>query len=312
MKASIPEFSLLEIVKSALHVQDENIDYFVASFASPMQLTTFPQRASYFGVAVCTQGNAKLLADLESYSLLPGSLIVMGPQTIRSWRDQSADYAEETLFFTESFFSAHSGHINPLGVFSFFQDNATKVIKLDKTDKNIICDNLQTIKNTSTTSSLRKDEMVRSYINITLNHVADLYDKYDPNRLAKVNSQFNMVGEFKKLLIEKHLELRTVNGYADLLNVTPKHLSETIKEATGKTAREWIHDILILEAKVRLKQTSLSVTVIAESLNFSDPSLFGKYFRRYTGHSPLAYRKHWDHHDKTIVNLFDKEVSKKI
>ncbi|MNL39095.1 HTH-type transcriptional activator Btr [compost metagenome] len=132
---------------------------------------------------------------------------------------------------------------------------------------------------------------MKCYIDILLNHIADLYDEYCLDNGADHAAPARMVSDFKKLLIEKHLELRSVNGYADLLNVSAKHLSQTVKDYTGKTAGEWIHRILILEAKVRLKQTSLTIAQIAGELNFNDPSLFGKYFRRYAGCSPAVYRK---------------------
>lgn len=285
MKASIPAYSLSEIVKPVLENQSKKLEYFLASFVSPMQLSVFPHRASYYGIAVCTKGSAQLFADLEIYTLLPNSLIVMGPETIRSWKEQSVDYAEEILFFTESFF------LKNMDYFAFFRNNVAKVTMLDNDSVYIFNKLFNAIKEISQSSSLRKDAIARNYIDIVLNHVADLYDKYYAIGSAMVNSQNKMVSDFKKLLIEKHLEIRTVNGYADLLNVTAKHLSETIKEVTGRTASEWIHNILILEAKVRLKQSMASIARIAEELNFSDASLFGKYFRRYTGYSPAAYRK---------------------
>ena len=256
-----------------------------------MQLSAFPHRAAYFGLAICTKGSATLLADLEAYTLLPGSLIVMEPEVIRSWNGQSTDYAEEILFFTESFFWESSTHFHSFKGFGFFQKKRPKVISLDSGDRHSIYQLMQTIKKTRLSASNRKDEMARSYINILLHQVADLYDKHEPVQLGVLRSQTEMVNTFKQLLIERHLQLRSVNGYADLMNVTAKHLSETIKANTGKTASEWIHDILILEAKVRLKQTTLSVASIAEALNFSDASLFGKYFKRYAGCTPAAYRK---------------------
>lgn len=291
MKSIVPEFSLLEIVKCELNNQEMEIDYYVASFCAPMQLSKFPHRASYFGVAVCTKGSAVLFADLEHYHLSPGSLIVMGPEVIRSWKAQSSDYAEETLFFTAPFLVETTGKLNLVKEFSFFQNEMPKVVQITLVEINLINSLLQDIKNLINSTSGRKDEMVGSYIHIILNQIADLYDKYDHAEFVKSNTQERIVKRFKQLLTQHYLHLRTVNGYADLLNLSPKHLSQTIKETTGRTAREWIHDILILEAKVKLTQTSLSVTQIADALNFSDPSLFGKYFKRYAGYSPVSYRK---------------------
>ncbi|WP_316788877.1 helix-turn-helix transcriptional regulator [Pedobacter frigoris] len=291
-KTVIPEFSLLEIVTSELKDQEKTeLDYFVASFSSPMQLSKFPHRASYFGIAVCTRGSATLFANLEQYHLSPGSLIAMEPGVIRSWDAQSDGYAEEVLFFTGPFLLETIKQLDLLKGFRFFQHETLKVIQINNEEVSLVNGLLQDIKKRTNSPNHYKNEIIRSYINIVLHEVAGLYDRYDREEFVRSNIQSTMVMRFKQLLVQKHLQLRTVNGYAELLNVTPKHLSETVKATTGKTARDWIHHIIILESKAKLKQTSLSITQIADALNFSDASLFGKYFKRYAGYSPASYRK---------------------
>ena len=78
--------------------------------------------------------------------------------------------------------------------------------------------------------------------------------------------------------------------YAKQLNITPKYLSSVVKEVSGKTAARWIDESVILEAKALLKYSGMSIQEIAYHLNFSTQSFFGKYFKRYVGMSPLAYR----------------------
>ncbi|HPA24769.1 MAG TPA: helix-turn-helix domain-containing protein, partial [Candidatus Cloacimonas sp.] len=58
----------------------------------------------------------------------------------------------------------------------------------------------------------------------------------------------------------------------------------------GKTAGAWINEMLLLESKVRLQDKSQSIAQIAYDLNFSDPSHFGKFFKKHTGASPLEYK----------------------
>lgn len=292
IKQAIRELSLTEAVKLVSDEHQTVTDYYIATFLPPMQLNTFPHRASYFGIGLCRRGTVKLTADLENYQVSSDHLIIMGPEVIRKWEGQSTDYTEEAVCFTASFFLETGVNLSSFKGIHFFQSKAAKTIPLDAEDAALIWKLLQDIKQVSGSNSERKNAMIRSYINILLNQTADLYDKYEPEQLLSSGSQAVIVTQFKKLLIENYLHLRSVKGYADLLNVTAKHLSETIKENTGKTAGAWIHDIVILEAKVRLKQTALTIAQISDALNFSDPSLFGKYFRRYSGYAPATYRKH--------------------
>ena len=73
--------------------------------------------------------------------------------------------------------------------------------------------------------------------------------------------------------------------------ILPKHLSNVIKELTGKSASQWIDDYVVLEAKTLLKSTNLTILQISEELHFANQSFFGKYFKQHTGLSPMRYRR---------------------
>lgn len=72
---------------------------------------------------------------------------------------------------------------------------------------------------------------------------------------------------------------RSVQAYADMLNITPKYLTTATRGLTGKTAGELIDEMLIVEAKVLLNESGLPIAHIAESLNFSDQFVFSKFLR---------------------------------
>jgi YesN/AraC family two-component response regulator len=73
--------------------------------------------------------------------------------------------------------------------------------------------------------------------------------------------------------------------------VTPKYLSQTVKEVSGKTAGEFIDEMVMMEAKVLLSDLSLSVAQVSEELFFSDQFFFSKFFKNHAGITPSAYRK---------------------
>jgi len=93
------------------------------------------------------------------------------------------------------------------------------------------------------------------------------------------------------LLIEENFLAKTsVSEYAKLLGITANHLNETVKRTIGKTAGELIRHRLLLEAKRLLIHSELSSSEIAHRLNFQDPSYFGRFFKKYTQHSPGDFR----------------------
>ncbi len=105
--------------------------------------------------------------------------------------------------------------------------------------------------------------------------------KYANNRL---------LDKFMTLVQKNFKSERFLEFYADKLDITPKHLSRTVKTLTGFTAVEWIERYVVLEAKVLLKSTNLTIQQISNELNFHSQSFFGKYFKKKVGMSPKDFR----------------------
>ena len=117
------------------------------------------------------------------------------------------------------------------------------------------------------------------------------YNNYPVKELQRSSRQDEIVSQFMDLLRLHHKREHELQFYADALFVSIKHLSNTVKAATGKTAAKWIEDYVITESKALLRSTAMSVSQISDEMGFTDQSLFGKYFKRVTGMSPKEYRK---------------------
>jgi AraC family transcriptional activator of pobA len=103
-------------------------------------------------------------------------------------------------------------------------------------------------------------------------------------RAQQISSQF-------LCLVEEHFQtLKSVQEYADILELTPKHLSTTIKESLQNSALYFIHKRLIKEVQYLLCYSSMSIKQIASTLNFENSSELGRFFKRYEGVSPKAYQ----------------------
>lgn len=100
--------------------------------------------------------------------------------------------------------------------------------------------------------------------------------------------------KFKNLLVENCRQHREVSFYANELCITPDYLSKVIRDYDGGSAMKWIANAIVIEAEFLLRQPDKTVYEIALDLNFPDQSTFGKFFKRYTGKSPMMYRKGLD------------------
>lgn len=91
-------------------------------------------------------------------------------------------------------------------------------------------------------------------------------------------------------LLPKAVELRSVEAFADALHVTSKHLIDVIKQQSGRTPLQLIHDQMLTESKRMLFHTDQPIKEIAFSLGFSDSTNFTKWFKTKTGYTPVNYR----------------------
>lgn len=145
--------------------------------------------------------------------------------------------------------------------------------------KNIEEDNSDVIKGLALALSYTILSMVRRY------------QKYNRPETGTISTRAQeLFDNFMTLLQTYHEKERTLQFYADKMYLTPKYISGMIKKYSGKAALEWINDYVVLEAKMMLKYTGMSVQEISYALNFPTQSAFGKYFKQQTGLSPKLYR----------------------
>ncbi|MCT8335369.1 helix-turn-helix domain-containing protein [Leptospira sp. 85282-16] len=99
------------------------------------------------------------------------------------------------------------------------------------------------------------------------------------------------VYDFFQLLNSSQGEIRSVNHFASQLGITPGHLSDTVKELTGKSASDFIKENVIRRAIRLLENTDERISDIASQLNFQDSAYFTRFFKKKTGLSPSEFRK---------------------
>lgn len=82
-----------------------------------------------------------------------------------------------------------------------------------------------------------------------------------------------------------------VQSMAEELHLSPRYLSDLLKQETGKTAIELIHIFLIGQAKNMLSDKEKNITEIAYTLGFDNPTYFSRLFKREVGMPPNKFRK---------------------
>ena len=134
--------------------------------------------------------------------------------------------------------------------------------------------------------STYQNEILRSILYALILEISGEYDaQYNLHAGATIKSD-DLSDKFFQLLAVYYKENRTMQFYADKLNITSKYLTTAIKKATGRPVLEWLHEAVLVEAKMLLKTTGMTVQEISDRLNFSSPSAFVQFFKKHTGTTP--------------------------
>lgn len=105
------------------------------------------------------------------------------------------------------------------------------------------------------------------------------------------NAQIDLIRQFNVLVDLHYKTNKQVREYADMLNKSPKTLSNHFSLYNQKTPLQIIHERIVLEARRLLMYTDFSAKEIAFQLGFDDVSAFGKMFKKVTSTSPIDFKK---------------------
>lgn len=113
----------------------------------------------------------------------------------------------------------------------------------------------------------------------------------EKNEVAGRKRSKELTEMFLTLVSNKYKDEKTVKYYASVLGISARHLSKVVKDSTGKIPHTLIAERTIHEAKILLTEMDATVAIVSDQLRFANQSLFGRFFKRYTGIGPKEYRR---------------------
>ncbi len=112
-----------------------------------------------------------------------------------------------------------------------------------------------------------------------------------PNTKKQGKQEDSLILRFESLARNRFKKRLKLTDYADILAVSPSHLSRSCRQTTGVSASRFIESVLFKEACSQLAYTQLPIQSIGYDLGFDDAAYFSRAFRKHTGMSPGSYRK---------------------
>lgn len=224
-----------------------------------------------------------------------GCLFFAKPRQIIEMKDLEFEEKGYMLMIHEDYLNGHE-LFKSINNYGFFDYDVTEALQLSPKEEQIILELHAKIQGEYFNNPDEYSrEIILSHISSILKYAQRFYKRQFIDReqvIGKIASRFNDI--LKKYIDERGLEkngLPSVTDIADQLFISPRYLSDVLKQETGKTALELIHIFLISEAKNLLRLGEKGVAEIAYHLGFENASYFTKLFKKQTGLRPLEFRK---------------------
>lgn len=237
----------------------------------------------------CRSGWAHVTIDLKDYEIVENTQIVLLPGTIIRVNGSSSDFTASFFGFPKEMFREACLRFEPI-FFRFIKEKPCYVLPEENTGaiNGLI----------RATTAIYNDRENRFRNQIAKNHLQsfmlDIYDKcyryFDRQEIEGGSRQDEIFKNFIALVHENCIAEREVTFYANKLCISTKYLTGICKSVTGDAAKKIIDDFAILEIKVLLQSTGLTIQEIADRLGFPDQSYLGRYFKRHEGMSPKEYQ----------------------
>lgn len=240
-----------------------------------------------FVLTICLKGKAVLKVNHRKINVEQGEIFTYMPNQLFCVKERSDDFIIENLFLSSDFVLTL-----PLPQDFDIIKNISQLPVIKITPE--VTHNMLEYHSLIAKSHRRKENVyselqTKALIFALLMEVAGVYSS-TPIKEKVVSRQGALADDFFRLMLQAYKTERNVAYYADQLCLSPKYLSTTIKKVTGYPISEWINRVVIAESKRLLKVTNHTVLQISEELNFPNPSFFGKFFKHYTGMTPLQYK----------------------
>ena len=240
---------------------------------------------------LCTEGEGTFVFNGQCYHLMKNDLVVMpNPSRAKSLAahpDMKVEWFAADYKFLQNLLPSNNYSIG--GSVSLNQD---PVIKLTDDQAAILLADFHRLRDRLDDRHLLFYRELMGSLCLTM-----MYDIFEPHaQRDAINTHSDRTAFIVRQLMQMldtgiSRTEREVSYYAERLNVSPKYLSATVKRVTGHSVSSYINRATVPILKGLLDDERLSLTQIADRMNFTSLSYFSRYCTKHLGQSPSDYRR---------------------
>lgn len=261
----------------------------IENFAKYINFPITPFRSTVYEFCYIKRGVMMRSDAFNQYSVSADHICFYGAGNIKSVESCSEDAEGYYVLFDKDYILQLLKNKNSLDDLPFFQESGNPLIKLSPDESQVINSLLQAVEEEFQQHLIEKKPMIGLLLCQILLRMKRLVVSTKEKRIHSAPE--SLAQRFLESVRLYALTQKSAKFYAATLYVTPNHLNKCVKDCTGKPVSMHILDMVMLEAKVLLKQKPYNITEISDMLGFQNVSYFTRVFKKHSGYSPKDYRE---------------------
>lgn len=253
-------------------------------------MPTEPRRMNFILIGLCTKGEVMYQLDTQEQVIKAGDILIVSDRHVVDSYQHSPDMEGLCMMLSVNFYQEIIQNVSDVSALFLFS-RQHPVMSLEQREIDTFKEYFQVIKQkiSDEGNHFRKD-LVKTLLLAMFYDLSNIIYRVKQDDKPQTRAEV-IFTKFIKLVESHFRQERRVSWYAQQLCITPKYLSETVKNVSHHTPNEWIDNYTILELRVQLKNSTKTIKEITEELKFPNQSFLGKFFKEHVGMSPTQYRK---------------------
>lgn len=250
-----------------------------------------PHRHNYYTVIWSLTATGKHIIDFHAYPIQPDCVFFVSPDQVHQIITDPLPTGY-VILFTPEFLEKNSIRKDFISNLKLFR-NSDETPPLQLTPE--MAERLLHFTLQMTTAFQSKNEMfletIGAYLKLFIIECNRHCSLHENTNTQSIQVGKALVRNFKDLVEQNFRKWHQVKFYAEALYVTPNYLNEVIKSSVNTSAKDFIQNRLILEARRMAAHTDKSAKEIGYTLGFDDPSHFSKFFKNHTRQSLQEFKE---------------------
>jgi AraC-like DNA-binding protein len=260
---------------------DEGLLFIISRFKEKIKKTSPHKHEDYYELIFLSEGEGFHWIETEKYMVSPPEFYFLKPGQLHYWQFTSIPRGFVIIFKSEFFDNLKE--TDTINLYRQLTDRFRIPVPANYNPVTLLNELLTEY----STGSIYSTHVIHGYLKAIFAKML---------QLAEIQSQESNVPistfeRFQDLLVKECPRIHKVNDFAGLLNTTPQNINAICRKHSGKSASELITSQLLLEAKRYILHTENTISEIAFTLSFNDPSNFVKFFKKHENLTPVRFRE---------------------